>query len=100
VEAITWWGFPDGGWLNAPSGLVRVDGSTKPAYDALHRLVKGDWWLPPTTMVTDDEGKLRFNGFFGEYTFSSGEKAASLHLATAGKSYLEVRLGDRRDRDG
>ena len=33
VEAITWWGFPDGGWLNAPSGLVRADGSPKPAYE-------------------------------------------------------------------
>ena len=56
VAAITWWGFPDDGWLHAPTGLVRADGSRKPAYDALHRLVRGDWWLPPTTLVTGDDG--------------------------------------------
>ena len=61
VEAITWWGFPDGGWLNAPTGLVRADGSPKPAYDRLHGLVKGEWWLPPTTMRTDELGRIRLS---------------------------------------
>jgi endo-1,4-beta-xylanase len=95
VAAITWWGFPDGGWLRAPTGLVCADGSTKPAYDALHGLVKGDWWLPPTTLVTDDQGALRFTGFLGEYLLSSGGDAASFRLDTAGASALDVRLGDR-----
>ena len=34
-------GVPDGGWLNAPTGLVRVDGTPKPAYERLRGLVKG-----------------------------------------------------------
>ena len=54
VAAITWWGLPDGGWLNAPSGLVRLDGSVKPAYESLYRLIKGEWWLAPTELRTDD----------------------------------------------
>lgn len=67
VEGITWWDFSDGGWLNAPAGLLRKDGSSKPAYDELHRLVKGEWWLKPTRFTTDDEGAVQFSGFLGDY---------------------------------
>src|SRR5690606_40507580 len=37
VQAITYWGISDEGWLGAPGGLLRRDGSAKPAYTALHR---------------------------------------------------------------
>lgn len=47
VEGITWWDISDGGWLNAPAGLLRKDGSSKPAYDELMKLVKGEWWMSP-----------------------------------------------------
>ena len=100
VAAITWWGFPDGGWLNAPTGLIRVDGSSKPAYAALQRLVKGDWWLPPTTMVTDDVGTLRFSGFLGDYGLSSGADEATFRLETTGARAIDVRLGDRASQSG
>lgn len=92
VAAITWWGFPDGGWLNAPTGLIRADGSRKPAYDALYGLIKGDWWLPPTTMVTDDHGTIRFSGFLGDYALSSGLAEAVFRLDTVGEATIEVRL--------
>ena len=93
VEAITWWGFPDGGWLNAPSGLVRVDGSPKPAYERLRGLIKGDWWLPPTPMRTDDDGVLRLSGFLGDYEVAAGGRRAALSLDVAGPIDLTVRLG-------
>lgn len=69
VTAITYWGLADGpgSWLGAPGGLVHADGRTKPAYDRLRALVKGDWWLAPTTVRTDDEGRLDLAGFRGEY---------------------------------
>jgi GH35 family endo-1,4-beta-xylanase len=68
VAAITYWGITDAGaWLGAPIGLVRADGTPKPAYDALHGLVKGDWWLPPTPLRTDHDGRVRVTGFLGEY---------------------------------
>ena len=57
VQAATYWGITDdGAWLGAPAGLVRADGTPKPAYDALRRLVKDEWWLAPTTLRTSVDG--------------------------------------------
>ena len=75
VEAITYWGMTDAGaWLGAPIGLVRADGTPKPSYHALHELVKGEWWLAPTTVVSDAEGRVTVKGFAGEYQLSAGSK--------------------------
>ena len=67
IESITWWGFTDGGWLKAPSGLVTKDGKVKPAYEALHRLVKDEWWTKPAELVTDETGTIIVSGFKGKY---------------------------------
>ncbi|HOQ06872.1 MAG TPA: endo-1,4-beta-xylanase [Clostridiales bacterium] len=76
VESITWWGFTDGGWLKAPSGLVTTDSQVKPAYEALRRLVKDEWWTKPAELVTDETGSIIVSGFKGEYEIEvAGEKA-------------------------
>jgi GH35 family endo-1,4-beta-xylanase len=80
VAAITWWGLPDGGWLNAPSGLVRLDGSVKAAYDVLHGLIKGEWWLAPTELRSDSSGRVRFNGFPGSYEVQASGRTAVVVL--------------------
>ncbi|WP_127503977.1 endo-1,4-beta-xylanase [Actinoplanes solisilvae] len=68
VEAVTYWGLTDdGAWLGAPCGLVRTDGTPKPAYEALRDLVKGEWWLPPTRLRTDGAGRVEVRGFLGDY---------------------------------
>ena len=67
VESITWWDLSDGGWLNAPAGLIRKDGSSKPAYVELMKLIKGEWWITPKELITDNNGEIHFSGFFGEY---------------------------------
>jgi endo-1,4-beta-xylanase len=68
VEAITYWGMTDkGAWLGAPIGLIRADGTPKPSYDLLRGLVKKDWWLEPTTVVTDEAGQVLVRGFSGDY---------------------------------
>lgn len=78
VEAITYWGITDAGaWLGAPIGLVRADGTPKPSYQALHGLVKGEWWLAPTTVVTDAEGRVTVQGFSGEYQLTTGGSFAA-----------------------
>jgi GH35 family endo-1,4-beta-xylanase len=92
VEAMTYWDIADGGWLGAPVGLVRHDATPKPSYDALLGLVKGEWWLAPTPMTTDAEGRLRFNGFLGKYEVSSEDGSAPFRLDRKGPAEVEVRL--------
>jgi len=92
VEAITYWELRDGGWLNAPSGLIRKDLSNKPAYDALLDLVKNQWWLSPTKMVTDDKGMLRLNGYLGTYSISWQDKQASFSMDMHGASTLDIKM--------
>ncbi len=92
VQAISWWDFSDGGWLKSPAGLLRKDQSPKPAYDALLKLVKGEWWLPPTRMSTDANGQLSFAGFLGEYEISLGDRKASFSLRNPGEVTLSIDL--------
>ena len=81
VQAVTYWGITDrGAWLGAPAGLVRSDGTPKPAYDALRALVKGEWWLPPTRLRTDGEGRVRVRGWAGDYSVAVGDRSASWSL--------------------
>ncbi|QCR44395.1 1,4-beta-xylanase [Curtobacterium sp. SGAir0471] len=68
VEAVTYWGITDAGaWLGAPIGLVREDGTPKPSYEAVRRLVKEEWWTGPTVLRTDERGQVRVRGFRGDY---------------------------------
>jgi GH35 family endo-1,4-beta-xylanase len=84
VQAVTYWGLSDeGAWLGAPCGLVRADGTPKPAYDALRDLVKGEWWLPPTRLRTDDTGRVRVRGFFGDYEVLSAGETKSFTVGAA-----------------
>jgi GH35 family endo-1,4-beta-xylanase len=70
VQGITWWDSSDGGWLNAPAGLLRKDGSVKPAYEELMKLIQGEWWFHSTPLVTDDHGQIQLGGFLGDYELS------------------------------
>lgn len=92
VQAITYWGFTDGGWLGAPGGLLRADGTVKPAYEALRSLVKEEWWLPPTKIATDAAGRVRFAGFLGTYEVSALGRTATLRLDQPGDVAVEVDL--------
>jgi endo-1,4-beta-xylanase len=81
VEVINYWGLTDdGSWLGAPVGLLRADGSRKPSYDALRGMIKGEWWLAPTTMRTDGEGRLSVSGFRGDYRVAAGQGRADFAL--------------------
>lgn len=65
VVAITWWGLLDSEWPQN-GGLLTADLQPKPAYEALRGLIHGTWHTRVDGR-TDDEGRLRFRGFFGDY---------------------------------
>lgn len=67
VEAITWWNLTDRhAWMQAPSGLLDKEMSPKPAYKALKKLIKEEWWTR-TTLTTDANGRASLRGFCGQY---------------------------------
>ncbi|HWV50900.1 MAG TPA: endo-1,4-beta-xylanase [Microbacterium sp.] len=92
VSAITYWGFDDAtAWLNAPSGLIRRDGSAKPAYDALRELVRGEWWLDPATTRTDADGRVSLRAFAGDFEVTAGGRRGTVSVG-AGESSVSAVL--------
>ena len=67
VKSVTWWSLTDGGWLGAPSGLLDRQSDPKPAYRALYRKIKGEWWTGEQILTTDCNGEIAVNGFLGDY---------------------------------
>jgi endo-1,4-beta-xylanase len=93
VEAVTYWGMNDAGmWLGAPGGFVGLDGTPKPAYDRLHHLVNDEWGTPATTVATDEDGRLRFNGFLGDYRITCDGRQVDFNLEEAGTARLDIAL--------
>jgi len=81
VESVTWWGLCDRDtWLGAPAGLLRADASPKPVYGALQSLVRGEWWLSPTTTLPDPDGTITVTGWAGDYEVSAGGRSAIVHV--------------------
>jgi endo-1,4-beta-xylanase len=93
VQAVTYWGLSDvDSWLGAPGGFVRADGTPKPSYDALRGLVKEEWWLAPTTLRTDEHGRVTVRGWLGDYEVAAGDRVAALALERPGVGDAVVRL--------
>lgn len=81
VASITYWGLPDrGAWLGAPAGLVRLDGTPKPGYDVLRRLIREEWWTPATTARTDADGWMPLTGTLGRYRIAAEDREAHVDL--------------------
>ena len=79
VEAFTNWDFCDGAWLGAPAGLVRLDGSHKPSYDAMKQRIWQDW-RTDVTLMTDENGQCTLEGFRGDYMLFVDDCEASFTL--------------------
>ena len=70
VTGITNWDYGDGAWLNAPSGLIRRDGSLKPAYRRLMHLIHEEW-TTDVTLTADEQGRVALRGYRGTYAVTA-----------------------------
>ena len=52
----------------------------KPAYDALKKLIKNDWWTGPLKLKTEGNGRLKFRGFLGEYVLGCSKGQGQFKL--------------------
>lgn len=78
MEAVIYWNLPDGYAAFAPQGdmtagenkyyggLLRYDLSEKPAYQVIKNLFTKEWHTETETM-TDEAGRAKFRGFYGDY---------------------------------
>ena len=82
VQAITGWDYTDGAWLGAPSGVLHKDGTVKPVYERLMKLIRGEWWTD-CEICTDENGFATVEGFKGDYVLETENGQAQLKL-TAG----------------
>jgi GH35 family endo-1,4-beta-xylanase len=92
IESITYWSFVDGGWLDAPSGFLRKDGSRKPVYTEMEKLIKGEWWSGTREYVTDEFGTIQVKGFIGQYELAcdAGKTAFKLEKNNTGKAAIQL----------
>jgi GH35 family endo-1,4-beta-xylanase len=93
VEAITWWDLSDHeAWLGAPAGLLRKDMTPRPAYEALQKLIKGQWWTAEVRACTDAAGQVRFRGFLGSYVVESPGGKARFALERPGEVRVDAKV--------
>lgn len=94
VESVTYWGLCDRGmWLGAPAGLLRVDGSPKPSYDALKALVHGEWWQHSAEVMPSAGGIVNVSGWGGDYVIDARNgESATVHVEAGATGAVEVVL--------
>ncbi len=54
------------------------------------KLIKGEWWLAPTKMTTDDDGQISFTGFLGEYEVSLDQRRVLFAVNDKGETHIAV----------
>lgn len=101
VQAITWWNVPDGGAApgedKVASGLLNRDLEPKPAYNALHDLIRREWRTRLTGTTGADAG-FAFRGFHGRYRarvmYRGATRSAGFAVHPGGPNAVTIRLTD------
>lgn len=107
VNGIIWWNMVDGTAAYAPlgseqgenslrAGLVNYDFTPKPAYTALHDLVRKTW-RTETTLDYRAEAANQFRGFYGDYEATvqtdAGTTTHRLKLSRQALNTFTLQLG-------
>jgi endo-1,4-beta-xylanase len=70
VKSILLWGFWAGAHWRPDAAFFDQDWNIRPHGEAWREMVKERWWTPDMDSVTDDQGKLSFEGFLGDYAYT------------------------------
>jgi hypothetical protein len=54
--------------------------------------VKEEWWTPPAKFTTNSEGKIDFQGFYGDYELSCAGKTIPFQLTPKKPDAFEIKL--------
>ena len=96
VESIVWWNMVDGTAYGDENrfhaGLLRNDMSHKKAFDVLDDLINNEW-RTDVNLITDEEGRAYFRGFFGDYTVKIGKTAEERQFHKENTGYYHVTCG-------
>jgi hypothetical protein len=87
MESVLYWNLPDGAAANAPEwnenntrgGIFNHDMTPKKAAFELKRLFNEEWHTDEE-LVTDENGCIRFRGFFGDYEAKVGSDTIKFGL--------------------
>ncbi len=107
MEAIIYWNLIDGyaafatpgdmetGDNRYRGGLLRYDFSKKPAYNIMKKLIHEEW-NTNESRISDNNGKVTFNGFYGDYVLkiNTVDKAVekALHFTKKGEHDYRITL--------
>jgi endo-1,4-beta-xylanase len=92
-SGVVVWNYSDrGAWLGAPVGLLRKDGSPKPSFERLDRLINGQW-RTRGEFTSDSRGRVTVPGAYeGHYRITVGTVEATGDHRVGKPLRLRVRL--------
>ena len=67
VVSINYWGLSDRNIWMSGGGLIDEEYRPKLAFKSLKNLIKGEWLTAPFANRTDENGEIKFRGFYGQY---------------------------------
>lgn len=95
VSGITYWGFSDSTSFRPRAGLLRADGTPKPAYERLDHLINEEWTTDVTRTV-GDTGRATFRGYYGTYevtvTTPAGDRTFAVETTRGGPTDFTLSL--------
>lgn len=87
VKAISWWDVADANAWIPGGGLLDRQLRPKPAYEALYRLIREEWWTRESG-AANAEGRFTLRAFHGEH------RAAARHDGRSAETRLHLRPGE------